>query len=186
MNLSLLLEIIRQRRWSIIVALLCTMAAVGLMVFRLVWQEPRLEALRAEWFTKRDLSGGGTRNPIDVYRQGQADLATFQQHIPQRKEFVRLLGELYELAGNNRLTVGSVTYKPQTAKEAKDAPLLAYELSLAAAGSYAAMKSFVADLERMDDMVVIDSLAVSGGKDEAVQTVDVKIVLTAYFRMEGT
>jgi hypothetical protein len=185
-NLSLLLEIVRQRRWMFVVALLCTIAALGLMVFRLSWQEPDLEALRAEWFAKRDLSGGGTRNPVDVYRQGQADLAAVQQRIPQRKEFVRLLGDLYELAGNNRLTIGGISYKPQAAKEAKDSPLLAYELTLTAAGSYAAMKSFVADLERMDDMTVIDNLTVSGGKDEAGQTVDVKIVMTAYFRSEGT
>lgn len=186
MNLSLLLEIVRQRRRSLLVALLCTVASVGLVVFRLVWQEPRLESLRAEWFSKRDLSGGGSRNPVEVYRQGKADLDAVYQRIPRQQEFVRLLGDLYELAGNNRLTLGGVTYKPQTAKEAKGAPLLAYELTLAAVGNYAALKSFVADLERMGELVVIDGLVVTGGREEDPQAVNAKIVLTAYFRMEGT
>jgi Tfp pilus assembly protein PilO len=184
-SLSLLLEIIRQRRRLVLLALLVTVVAVGLTSYRLAWQEPRLDSLRADWLGKRDAAGGLIQNPQEVYLQGKKDLENVKGLTPSQKEFVRLLGDLYELAANNRLVLGSVSYKIITPKDIKGGPLLAYELTLAADGGYAALKSFIADVERMDELVVIDGLAVSGGKEGAGPTVAAKIILTAYFRAEG-
>lgn len=182
MNDSLILEIVRQRWRLVLAASLCVVAAIGFTMFRFGWQEPRLSSLRGEWFQKRAQAGGVMRSPVESYRQGKADLATVYGQIPAKQDFVKVLGELYELAGNNRVSLGAVTYKLQSVK---DVPLQAYELTVNTAGSYAGVKSFISDIEHMEEMVVINGFVVTGGKDEMGQAVDVRLTLTAYFRTEG-
>ncbi len=116
----------------------------------------------------------------DVYRQGTADLATWRARIYPKKEFARFIGEIFETATNNSLKVGAITYKPQ---QVKGEDLLAYSFGFNVSGKYAAIKSFIADIQRLREIAVIDNISLSGKATE--ESIEMRLQLTAYFRVEG-
>ena len=183
MNLDLILDIIRLKRGPLFAVGILLLVTVGLFSFRIFWQEPRLESLRSEWFEKRKLATGTAgRDPVTVFRRGTADLATFRERMPSEKEFVRILGDLYETSANNNLTVSEVTYKRE---DAKGKPFTPYTINVGAVGTYAGVKSFIGDLERYRELIVIDNVAFSAAKGDNEGKVDLKLSLTAYLKTEA-
>jgi type IV pilus assembly protein PilO len=164
------------------------LAIVLLFLFQLLllfyiegWQRPRLASLQESWFEKRKMTAAGDlRDRATIYRHGQEDLATFRRHMPPRREFARIMSKLYSLAAANDLSVGGVTYKPAPVDKEK---LLTYGISFTISGSYGATRGFISDVQRLSELVIIDSLALNGKTDEDM--VDLRLQITIYLAMEG-
>jgi type IV pilus assembly protein PilO len=182
MTVAMLMEIVRQRRRSLTILVLLIAIAVGLVVLRITWQEPRLAQLQHQWFASRELAAGVASSPATVYGKGKEDLQRVREFTPPRTRFVALLEEMYETAANNHLTVEEMTYKPEAVT---DKAITAYGLTLKVTGSYAAVKSFIADLERMRELVVIDGLDIVAEKDSPGGLVTMKLPFSAYFLTEA-
>jgi type IV pilus assembly protein PilO len=181
MNHAVIREVIRARRAHVVVlAGLCLLNA-GLYAYHSSFQRPRLVSLRNGIASARSSASVGLPQDADaVFRLGVSDLAEWNKRIPAKKEFARILGDLYETARNNSLTIAGISYRPAPVK---GEGLLTYAISLSVAGKYAQVKSFIADVSRMRDIVVIDQVSLNNSK-LTEEYVDLKLELTAYFRME--
>jgi type IV pilus assembly protein PilO len=181
MNADLIRMIFSARRKSFIALILLVFVNAGLYIYYAAYLEPRVNALQTLWADKRLMSASGAiLDTAAVYRQGIADLATFRSRMPLKKEFVDFIGELFETASNNSLKVGTITYTPSRLKGEN---LISFSIGLNVSGKYAAIKSFVSDMERIRQIAVIDNISLKGKSDE--ESVDMKIQMTAYFRSEG-
>lgn len=151
-------------------------------VYLLGFQEPRLTSLQNTWFDKRKQSTltGGV-DAAKVFAQGKKDLAVWDSKILPKKDFARFLGELFETAANNNVAVKGVTYKP---KKVKEDGLLAYSFDCSVSGKYAGIKSFIADLNRSRQVLLVDKISFAN-ISQTKEDVDLKVNLTTYFRMEG-
>jgi type IV pilus assembly protein PilO len=146
-----------------------------------VYLGPQVASLQNNWSEKRLLAAGGAgMDEAAFYRQGTADLVVWRTRIYPKKEFARFIGELFETATNSTLKVGSIAYKPQPIKSEG---LLAYSIDFNVSGKYAAIKSFIADIEHFREICVIDDISLNGKATE--ESVDMRLQLTAYFRVEG-
>jgi type IV pilus assembly protein PilO len=181
MNISMLRQIITARRNSFIAISVLILINIGLYLYSSTYLGPRVAFLQNKWSEKRLLAAGGAViDTAAVYRQGTADLAAWRARIYPKKEFSRFIGELFETATNNTLKVGAITYKPQPVK---GEDLLAYSIAFNVSGKYAAIKSFIADIERLHEIAVIDNISLNAKTTE--ETIDMRLQLTAYFRVEG-
>jgi type IV pilus assembly protein PilO len=181
MNFTLLRQIISARRNSFIAIFVLILINIGLFLYSSAYLGPKVVLLQNKWSDKRLIAAGEAG--IDtgaVYRQGTGDLAAWRARIYPKKDFARFIGELFESATNNTLKVGAITYKPQPVK---DENLLAYSIGFNVSGKYAAIKSFIADIERLREIAVIDNISLNGKTTE--ESVDMKLQMTAYFRLEG-
>jgi len=181
MNENIFLLIFNARRNYLIVIFILVLVNIGLYIFYTTYLEPGLTGLQAEWSEKRLLAASG--NLVDttsVYRRGTADLSAFYGRVPRKKEFAAFIGDLFETANNNSLKVGTISYKPEIIKGEK---LLAYSIGFNVAGKYAAIKSFISDIERLRQIAVIDNISLNGKADE--EYVEMKVQMTAYFKGEG-
>lgn len=182
MNVEFLKEVYQARRKTLLILLALFLVNVAAYLYTALYQAPRLASLRGQVAEKQQLhSGGVTQDAAAVYRQGKADLVAWRERIPPKKEFTRLVGELFELASSNSLGIGGVTYKPLPLKEEN---LLGFSIGFNVSGKYAAIKSFVSDLARSREIMHIDSLALNNSRPTE-ESIDMKLQLTAYFRLEG-
>ncbi len=181
MNPKIIRQIFVARRNWLIAILILILIDGGLRLFHSAYLEPRMASLQGKWSAKR-LEAAGERavDTAAVYRQGRADLAAWRARIYPKKEFAAFIGELFETAKNNSLKVGAITYRPQPVK---GEGLLGYSIGFSISGKYAAIKSFIADIERLREIAVIDNISLSGKSTE--ESVDMKLQMTAYFRVEG-
>ena len=72
---------------------------------------------------------------------------------------------------------GAVSYKPQTVK---GQDLLAYGITMSVSGSYAAVKSFLGDLQRNNELIVVDGISMANSdlfEENVVMEVHVSIYL---------
>ena len=176
--MKLFVEIVRARLTSIIILAILLVLDVALTSYLLIWQGPRIESLqiRRNELQRALTSGGGERTAI--YRQGTADLATFQSLIPPRKSFARVIGEIVEAARNNGLVVSGIIYKANpTVRDG----LVDYTVSFSVVGKYAGVKSYFADLQRFREMVVVDQFSLTGARTTE-EVVDLKLSLTVYLQ----
>jgi type IV pilus assembly protein PilO len=181
MKIDIIRQILKARQKSFICIAILIMANLGLFLFSSAYLEPQLADLQRKWSEKRlQAAAGPPLDPAAIYRQGTADLKSWRERISSKKEFTGFIGELFETAGNNSLRVGAITYKPTPIKGEN---LLAYSIGFNVSGKYAAIKSFIADVERLRQIAVIDNLSLNGKADE--EYVDMRLQLTAYFRVEG-
>lgn len=172
-------ELIRQkwRLLAIILFLLLLNAALVSMVS--LYQLPLLAELQTKWSDlRRQNSRGGQTDAVSLYQQGTVDLEKLKQRIPEKREFARVLSELIESAAASAVEVGTITYKPTQLKEE---PLLSYQMTLSASGSYAAVKSFLSDLQQNRELLVVDSVVFSN-RDNFVENVVMDLKLTIYLR----
>ena len=180
--MKLFLEIIKGWKKTFVFLAVLLAVNIGIYIYVAFFQEPRLEILRKSWVDmRRQTESGRNWDPSAVFSQGTADLATFQTRMPTKKEYARLVGELFAMAADNSLQVKGISYKPAPLKEEK---LLLYTITLGVTGKYAAVKSFIADLEQLHDLITIDHISLDG---DAVteESVKMQLQLTAYLRMEG-
>lgn len=172
-------EIVRQkwRLLSVILTLLLLNVALGVVVS--AYQIPSLAGLQTKWSSmRRQAAGAGLADAETLHRQGAADLEKLKARIPEKREFARVLSELLEAASSSAVEVGAISYKPAHIKEE---PLLSYQLSFSVNGRYAAVKSYLADLQKNPELIVVDAVAFSNS-DPFVENVDMNLRITVYLR----
>lgn len=180
--MKMLLEILRVRKKSVIALAVLLVITVTLVVCLQVWLIPGTAALQVQRNERQRLLSTGGGDISAVYHQGTKDLATFGELVPSRKAFARVVGQLFELAANNNLTVSGVSYKPN---HSSTNAVVNYTLSFSVVGKYAGAKSYLADLQRFREMVVIDQFDMAGGK-ATEENVDLKLNMTIYLRTGAT
>ena len=181
MRLKNLFEIILLKKKPLLALAALLAIDIGLYVYISGYQESTLTSLRDSWLAKRKQQTEGSTGSIEsVYYQGVKDLAGFYDRIPPKREFARMMGDIFEIASNNGLSLKTVGYKPVTVS---GGDLMAYQLSLNLSGGYAAVKSFIADIQRMREIVTIDSISLSGA-GPTQESIDLKIQVSAYFRTD--
>lgn len=180
MKFELFRQILKTRRKSFICIAVLAVMNIGLFAYSSAYLEPSLTGLQRRWSEMRlEAAAGAFLDPASVYRQGTADLEKWRARISPKKEFASFIGELFETASNNTLRVGAITYKPGPVK---GEDLLAYTIGFNVSGKYAAIKSFIADIEKLKEIAVIDNISLNGKSEE--ESVDMRVQMTAYFRGE--
>ena len=181
MRTEIFRQILMMRQRSFVAVAVLVVLNIGLFAYSSAYLQPQLTGLQQKWSEMRlQAASGALIDPASVYRQGRADLETWRGRIPPKKEFAAFIGELFETATNNTLTVGAITYKPA---KVKGEDLLAYSIGFNVSGKYAAIKSFIADIEKLKEIAVIDNISLSGKSDE--ESVAMRVQMTAYFRGEN-
>ena len=174
-----ILEIIRQkwRLLSIILALLLLNVALGVVVS--VYQLPSLADLQTKWSNlRRQAASVGQLDATALHQQGSADLEKLKAKIPEKQQFARVLSDLFEAAASSAVEVGTISYKPVQIREEA---LLSYQLSFSVTGSYAAVKSYLADLQKNPELIVVDNVSFSNS-DLFVEKVVMNLRITVYLR----
>lgn len=174
-----LLEILRQKR--IVVAIVVSLTVLNLILMSVIasYQEPKLAASRSKWGELRTMvARAGHADALSLHRQGMADLEKLNARIPPKREFARVLSDILEAESNSGVTTGSISYKPLSIK---DEALLSYKLSLAVSGDYAAVKSFLSDLQQNPELIVVDSVSLENS-DLFSENVVMNLNITVYLR----
>jgi len=176
---QILLELFRLKRRTLIAIGALLLVNFLLYAVIVVYQAPALIDARR---VRNDLDGRlaalGRGDVTSVYRQGKSDLEKLRAMIPVKRDFPRLLGDIMDAASSSSVVLGGVTYKPQVIKDEK---LLAYAVTMSVSGSYAGVKSFLADLQKNRELVVVDGVSFSSN-DPYVENVSMDLRLTIYLR----
>lgn len=178
--MNILFEIIKLRKKSFLAILLLCVSNLVLHYFISSFQEPKLETLQKEWTEKRQSPYTGTEDKAFIYFQGKKDLAVFNSSVPPKRDFARVVGDVLEIASNNGLSISVITYKPSFTK---DSSLLVYSLGFGVTGGYAAIKSFLSDIERSPNILSIDSVSLTR-EDLSQDSVKFSVQISAFFRTE--
>lgn len=172
-------EIIRQKWRLLSIALVLLLLNVTLGFVVSVYQSPLLADLQNKWTGLRSqASRVGRVDAATLHKQAGADLEKLKLRIPEKREFARVLSDLYESASSSAVEVGAVSYKQSQLKEE---PLFSYQMTLPVSGSYAALKSFLADLQNNQELLVVDSVSYTNS-DQFVEHVIMNLHLTVYLR----
>lgn len=180
--LPYVLEIFRQkwRLLSIIFTLLLVNVAISIVIS--AYQRPLLADLHTKWSSlRRQVTQAGKMDAMTLYQQGSADLETLKRAIPEKRQFARILSDLLEAAAGNSVEVGPINYKPVQIKEEK---LLSYQLTFSVNGSYAAVKSYLADLQEHPELVVVNAVSFANS-DMYIENVSMNLRITVYLREEA-
>jgi Tfp pilus assembly protein PilO len=183
MNISLLKQILMLRKRTFIVITVLFAVALAFQLFLKLHQNPMVEKLQAELMKLREQEGRGAalQDRETLYRNGIADLAKFRERIYPKNQFVRFIGELYEMASKSGLELTSITYKPSLSKEDN---LLSYALTLSVSGKYSQLKKFIYDLgSGNSNILVIDSIAMTAS-GPSVESVQLQLLITSWFKLE--
>ncbi len=172
-------EIFRQKRriLSIILTLLLFNFIISAVVS--VYQRPLLTGLQTNWSDlRRKAATAGKFDATTLYQQGAVDLEKLKEIIPEKRQFARILSDLLEAAASNAVEVGAISYKPL---QVKGENLLSYQLSFSVNGGYAAVKSYLADLQNNPELIVVDTVVFSN-RDLFVESVAMDLHITVYLR----
>ena len=181
MNIKVVKEVITSQPRTFILIAVLFLLNLSFYLFSAVYQQPRFESLQTQWFEKRKLAtSGAVPDAAAVYQQGVKDLKTWRDRIIPKKGFARFIGKLFETAANNSLNFNRVSYK---VLQLKEPGLAAYMLDFSVAGKYAAVKSYLSDLERMPEIITIENISLNN-KNSIEDAVDLKVQLTVYLRLE--
>ncbi|MEI6212859.1 MAG: type 4a pilus biogenesis protein PilO [Desulfuromonadales bacterium] len=159
------------------VSILLVVNIAGMVV--VTYQDRNAADLRAKWSDRRRqtvLLGKG--DAATLYRQGTADLAKIESRIPRKKEFARVLSDLFEASSESGAAITSISYKPA---RIKGETLLSYQLTLKVSGSYAAVKSYISDLHKFPEFLIIDKISLANS-DLYTENVALDLLLTLYLR----
>ncbi len=173
------LEIVRQkwRLLTVVLSLLMLNISLGILVSS--YQLPSLIDQQTKWSALRQKAArSGQMDATALHQLGSTDLEKLRASIPERSQFARILGDLLEAASSSAVEVGTINYKPVQIKEEA---LLSYQLSLSVSGSYAAVKSYLADLQKNSELIVVDSVNFSNS-DILFENVVMDMHLTVYLR----
>jgi Tfp pilus assembly protein PilO len=181
---QVLLELFRLKKRTLIVA--SVMLVLNAVIYASVagYLEPKIASSQVSWNDLRQrVAAAGKADVATVYRQGTEDLKKLATRIPSKRQFPRVLGDILDAGAANAVIIGNVSYKPQLLK---DHDLLAYGISMSVGGSYAAIKSFLADLQKSDELVVVEAVSLSKS-DLYEENVVLDVHLTVYLQgKEGT
>jgi len=183
MNISLLKQILMLRKRTFIVLAVLFAVALAFQLFIKLYQNPMVEKLQAESLQLREREGRGAalQDRETLYRNGLEDLAKFREKLYPKSQFVRFIGELYEMASKSGLELTSITYKPLLSKEDK---LLSYALTLSVTGKYSQLKKFIYDLgSGNSNILVIDSIAMTA-TGPTVESIQLQLLITSWFKLE--
>lgn len=172
-------EIVRQkwRLLSVILTLLLVNVILGVVVS--AYQLPALLNMQTKWNDlRRQGVGSGHVDAATLHQQGAADLEKLKARVPEKRHFAKVLNDLLEAAASSAVEVGAISYKPVQIKEEA---LLSYKLSFAVSGSYAGVKSYLSDLQKSPELVVVDTVTFSNS-DLFVENVVMNLGLTVYLR----
>ncbi len=177
---KVIIESIRAQKKSFILIVALILVDLSFYVYASVYQTPRLETLQNQWLAKRkSATVDAAQDPSAVYRQGEDDLKLWRARIIPKKGFARFVANLFEAAANNSLAFKGVTYNTG---RVKNEDLVTYTLDFNVTGKYAAVKSFLADLGRMHEILTVDNIALANSKSSE-DAVALKVQLTLYLRM---
>jgi type IV pilus assembly protein PilO len=174
-----LLELIKQRKLTLIVVLVLLLLNICLYVVTTGYLIPKIAASQASWTDLRKrVAAAGRADVATVYRRGEDDLKKFLPRIPIKRQFPRLLGDILDAAASSAVVTGNVSYKPQPVK---DRDLLSYGIAMTVGGSYAAVKSFLGDLQKNSEMIVIEGISLSNS-DLYEENVVLDLHMTVYLQ----
>ena len=182
MSYEMLREIIAARSKSFLLLAVLVLLDISLLLFLSFWQVPELERTQNDWFAKRDAAARGLDRAVATrYQQGERDLGLFQKRLIDKKDFAGFLSEMFALSKGNSLTIRGITYKPTPVKETG---LFSYGINFEVIGKYAGVKSFIADLARVPEIVTLDSLSLANNSP-VEESVDLRVQLTVFLKTEG-
>ena len=174
-----LLELFLQKKRTLIVAVILLVLNIGLYALNAGYLEPKIAASQAAWTDLRQrIAAAGRADVATVYRRGVDDLKKLASRVPAKRQFPRVLGDILDAAASSAVVTGTVSYKPQTIK---GQDLLAYGIIMTVGGSYAAVKSFLGDLQKNSELVVIDGVTLSKS-DLFEENVVMDLHLTVYLQ----
>jgi len=174
-----ILEIVRQKKRLLIAIALLALLTVALFVVVDGYQMPEIVAAQMKWSDlRRQVVVAGRGDITNTYKQGKIDLETLKGRIPPKRQFPRLLGDILEQTVSSGVVTGPITYKPRVIK---DEGLLAYELAMSVNGRYAAIKSFLADLRKFRELVVVDDFSMTNS-NVFEENVTMDLHMTIYLR----
>lgn len=154
-----LLELIQQKKRTLIAALVLLLLNIGLYAVTAGYLEPKIAVSQISWTDLRQrIAVAGRADVATVYRRGVDDLKKIAPRVPVKRQFPRVLGDILDAAASSAVVISNVSYKPQPIK---DRDVLAYGISMTVGGSYAAVKSLLGDLQNKSEMIVIDGLSLS-------------------------
>jgi type IV pilus assembly protein PilO len=179
--MKLFFEILRARKKAFILILVLLTGNVLLYFYITSVQQAKIATIQDSLLETRRQHAGGGSSVVSVYDQGTKDLAVFSSLITPKKDFIGVVGELYETAANNNLQIENIGYKPEILKETG---MLVYTFNFGVKGRYAAIKSFIADIGRFRELLFINHLSLNS-TDTTQESVNLKIQLAAYFKTEG-
>ncbi len=173
------LEIVRQKWIPLVIILTLVLVNLCLGIVHSSYQLPVLTDLQTKWSGLRlKAANAGQLDPTALYKQASADLDALKIKIPEKRQFARVLSDLYEAAATSAVEVGTISYKTL---KSKDEPLLSYQLSLSVTGGYAAVKSYLSDIQKNPELVVIETVAFSNN-DLFIEKVTMELHITVYLR----
>lgn len=177
---QLIWEIARQR-WRILAAVLVLLLLniVALVVLKGYLASAIIDAQTKWGDLRRRVAVAGQNDAATIYRRGKADLENLKTRIPHRNQFPRLVGGIFDTAASDSVRVGTITYKPTIVKD--NPALLSYGISLSVSGSYAAVKNFLADMQRSGELIVIDGMTMANS-DPYEENVVMDLRLTVYLQ----
>jgi Tfp pilus assembly protein PilO len=154
-------ELFNQKRSLLIAIAVLLVLTIGLYIAVNVFLDPAIITSQASWNDLRQrVTVAGKADVASVYRRGTEDLKIISAKVPVKRQLPRVLGEILDSAVSSSVSTGAVTYKPQIVK---GQDLLSYSVSMTVKGSYAAVKSFLGDLQKNSEMIVVDSVSLSNG-----------------------
>ena len=175
-------DIVRQRRIPLIAVAFLLVANAAVYGYLTAYQQPELDRIRGEWFARRRAAAVGERDQSRpaLYAQGIRDHEQWRSRVMVKKDFAPFLTRLFATATRYNLQLTGITYKPSVDR---GTAMTSYEIAFSVKGNYGGIKSFLSDLLAVREMVVVDGVSLNSTKSTEDQ-VELKIKLTAYFRLE--
>lgn len=175
----ILLEIFSCNKRLLIAAGILLLINGALSLFINNIQSPSLLAAQTRWNKLRQQAAlMGKMDVNSIYKKSITDLGIIRTKIPLRRQFPKVLADIFEKASFHKVSVGKTTYKALVSKEQN---LLPHEISLTVNGNYIQIKSFLTELLETDEMLVVDSLSLVN-KDIYEEKITMDLRLTAYLR----
>ncbi len=183
MNVRVVKETVKAQPGIFAAIIALVLLNVCVYAYAALYQKPRFESLQGKWFEKRKLVSGAASSDLGaVYQQGESDLKVWRERIIPKRDFARFVGSLFETASKNSLAFKGMTYKVD---QLKDENLVSYTLDFDVSGKYGGIKSFIADIGKMREIVTIDNIALTNKDEKGGDAVALKVQLTVYLRAEG-
>jgi type IV pilus assembly protein PilO len=175
---QVLQELVLQKRRLLIVLSTLLLLNILLYIATNFYLTPAIVSSQKSWNDLRQrLAVAGKADVASVYRRGVDDLKKISAKTPAKRQFARVLGDLLDSAASSGVVTGAVSYRSQTVK---GQDLLAYNVTMSVSGSYAAVKSFLADLQKISELVVVDSVSFANSdmfEENVVMDIRVSIYL---------